>query len=75
MILKNILEEENYLRIDYFSDIKLPINEIPKKMIEDKDKVFDKYIEKLDKFFSYEDNEKVEKYNFIQRLAKKIFKI
>lgn len=75
MILKNILEEENYLRIDYFSDIKLPINEIPKKMIEDKDKVFNKYIEKLDKFFSYEDNEKVEKYNFIQRLAKKIFKI
>ncbi|WP_068267688.1 patatin-like phospholipase family protein [Caviibacter abscessus] len=76
MIIKDIIKSPNYARIEYFTDIKLSVDKIPTKLIHEKDRIFNEHRHMLDEFFKTREVKiETKKYNFIQKLAKKIFKI
>lgn len=68
---KKILKD-NYLRIDYETD-ETGMSNIPKIALEQKDKIFEDFKESIEMFFAISNDKP--KYNFIQKIAKKIFKI
>lgn len=59
---------QNFLRINFTSNEKLNINSIPLQLLNDTNDIFNKYIDKLDKFFA-----KKEKNNIFTKLYKKLF--
>lgn len=76
IIAQNIIKSPNYARIDYFTDVNLPIDKIPEKLIEEKDQIFLEHKYVLDNFFKEQEIiNKTKKYNFIQKLVIKLFKI
>lgn len=66
-ISSNILGE-NFLRINFSSNDKMTINDIPVNILEDTTKVFNSYIKKLDVFF-----EKCNKENIFNKMWKNLF--
>lgn len=76
-ILKSILKD-NYIRIDYDLAYNIDIDELPKSFIDSSEKIYQSIKPKVEKYMFIKDKKIAiitKKYNFIQRLAMKIFRL
>lgn len=66
-ICKKILGK-NFLRINFISNDRMSISEIPKELLDNTDKIFDAFSDRLDKFF------KDRKENIFSKIFRKVFR-